>query len=217
MSDTEEKNETSVLPVDIEKATQMASDYFEKGPCDRAILQVLRDIAWLPSDRWDFDEFFSYRPKAGEQFFCKCLATGAVAIYLGILLKRDIDRVGVESNNGNSIERLLNIFNTYLLESIRGNMKNPADCDPFKYDEYMREVDVAEDVRKAFEERMKAFWASFQEQFGVSHCTDVLGFCPFCIEIYDEKKREWISQGEWRQQCDEVIQFSVKAILHDIP
>jgi len=177
----------------------------------------LRDIAWLPSDRWDFDEFFSYRPKAGDQFLCKCLATGAVAIYLDILLKRDIDQAAVASDNGDSIERLLHIFDTYLIESIKGKMENTADFDPFKYDEYMRDVNVDEDVQKEFKERMTAFCASFQKQFGVSYCVDILGFCPFCIEIYDEKKREWISQGEWRQKCDKVIQFSVKTILHHIP
>ena len=32
MSDTEKKNDASVLPVDIEKAAKMASEYFEKGP-----------------------------------------------------------------------------------------------------------------------------------------------------------------------------------------
>ncbi len=132
-------------------------------------------------------------------------------------MKRGIDREGVESSDGDSIERLLNIINTCLKESIRGDMKNPADCDPFRYDEYLRDVDVAEDIRKEFKGRLTAFCATFQEQFGGSHCMDILGFCPFCIEIYDEKKREWISKGEWRQTCDKVIQFSVKTILHHMP
>ena len=32
MSDIEKKNDASVLPVGTRKATQMASEYFEKGP-----------------------------------------------------------------------------------------------------------------------------------------------------------------------------------------
>ena len=123
----------------------------------------------------------------------------------------------MEPTNGDSIERLININDTCLIESIRGDMEKPTDCDPIRYDEYMRDADIAEEVRKEFKEKMTAFCAAFQEQFGVSHCTDILGFCPFCIEVYDEKKREWISQGEWRQTCDKVIQFSVKTVLQHLP
>lgn len=173
----------------------------------------MREISWLPSDRWNFDEFFSYHPKAGERFVCKCLPIAAVAFYLDIIAEEDLDRTVRETGKEDSIERLLNLLNTYLLENIRGNVLNPAALNLFGYDEYLRDIEVGDTVRRKYERRASAFFNAFGKQFGVYNCADILGFCPFCIEIYGEKKQEWIMEGEWRQKCDKVIRFSVKTIL----
>jgi len=137
-----------------------------------------------------------------------------MAFYLDIITDGDIERTDREGGKEDSVERLLHLLNTYLMENIRGNVLNPADLNLFRYDEYLRNVEVGEDVRKEYEKRATAFFNAFQKEIGVYNCADILGFCPFCIEIYDEKKQEWILKGEWRQKCDEVIRFSVKTILN---
>lgn len=119
----------------------------------------------------------------------------------------------MDTDQEDSIERLIHLLNTYLFENIRGNLENPADLNLLKYDKYMKEVDVGKDMQKEYVKRATIFFNDFRKQFGDFHCAEILGFCPFCIEIYDEKKQEWIMKGEWRQKCERVIKFSLKKIL----
>lgn len=134
---------------------------------------------------------------------------------MDIISRRGFDQEALQSEKDDPIERVIHLVDALLLESIQGDMKNLADFDPFKHDEYIGDAPAGEDVQKEYAERVTEIYNSFQKQFKARDCADILGFCPFCIEIYDEKRQEWIMQGEWRQKCDKCIQYIVRDIIRE--
>lgn len=165
----------------------------------------------LPEDRWDFGAFYSENPDA-DRFLCKVLAAGAISIYLDIIAKKDAGQTASNSEKKDSVERVTHLFNALLRESNRGDDNNPADFDPFGYDEYLGDAHIDEGIRKEYSERVTELFTAFRKQFEVCNCQDILGFDPFRYDEYDEEMQEIIEEGEWMQKCVECMQFIIKTI-----
>ena len=169
---------------------------------------VLQDILKLPAEKWDFNDFYSENPDA-DRFLCKALAAGAMAIYLDVIEKMDTGHQA-KSQGKESIQRVNQIFNMHLEESSRDNDMDPADFDPFQYDEKLKNIDVDEKFKKEYRNRVKARCQVFEEKFNSCSCQGILGFDPFSYEEYDENMQEFIEEGEWMQKCIDCMQFIVK-------
>jgi hypothetical protein len=208
VSDPENKS-SKTKSLSINEQSQKVADLYNRGTnCDTAVLLVLQDILRLPAEKWDFDDFYSENPDA-DRFLCKALAAGAMAIYLDVIDKMNTGRQ-TQPEGKESIQRVNQIFNIHLEESSRGNGMDPADFDPFKYDEKLKNIKVDEKFKKEYRNRVKALCQAFENKFNSCSCQGILGFDPFSYEDYDEKMQEFIEEGEWMQKCIDCMQFIVK-------
>ena len=167
----------------------------------------------MPADRWNFNDFYSDKPEDTDRFLCKVLAAGAVAIYLDIITKSSIDLLMPQSEKKDSTERVIHIFNSFLDKCSGENGEDPADFDPFTYDQGLAGITVDENLRDAYRARAKKLFSAFQNKFGVRDCVDILGFDPFSYEDYDEATQEQIESGEWIQKCVDCMQHIIKVIM----
>jgi hypothetical protein len=200
-------SKTKVLSID--EQSQKVADFYNNGiNCDNAVLLVLQDILKLPTEKWDFDDFYSENPDA-DRFLCKALAAGAMAIYLDVIEKMDTGHQ-IQLQGKESIQRVNQIFNMHLEESSREEGMDPAEFDPFKHDEKLKNIKVDEKFKKAYRHRVKALCQAFEKKFHSCSCQGILGFDPFSYEDYDEKMQEYIEEGEWMQKCIDCMRFIVK-------
>ena len=195
----------------LEEQSQKVADLYNTGTnCDKAVLLILQEILKLPPEKWDFAEFYAENPDA-DRFLCKALAAGAMAIYLDV-----IGQMEAESSQPihleESIERVNRIFNQHLEETSEGKSLHPVDFDPFAYDEALKGVEVDTNYKKAYKNRVKILFQTFETEFNACNCQDILGFDPFSYEDYDEKMQEYIEEGEWMQKCVDCMQFLIKKI-----
>jgi len=176
-------------------------------------LQVLQEILRLPTDRWDFSEFYSDKPDDTDRFVCKVLAAGAIAVYLDIVTKSEvINPIDQEPDKNRSAERVVHIFNSFLSFCSGDNGKNPEQFDPFQHDPAFAGLTINDNLRNAYADRVSKLFAAFNEKFGARDCVDILGFDPFSYEDYDEETQEEIESGEWMQKCVECMQYIITII-----
>jgi len=175
-------------------------------------LQVLQEILALPADRYDFGEFYSGKPEDTDRYLCKVLAAGALAIYLDIITKNDIGDGVVQPEAKNPVERLIHLFDAFVEEASRGDVHNPVNSDPFKYDEGLGGVYVAQEIREEYVKRVENMFNTFQQKFGVLSCQELLGFDPFLYDQYDEEMQGYIEGGEWMQKCTNCIENMIQTI-----
>ena len=175
----------------------------------------MQEVLDLPTDRWDFNEFYSEKPDDTDRFLCKVLAAGAVAIYLEIITKSDIKLIDREADKDDSAKRAVHIFNMFLSICSEGNGKKPTGFDPFQYDQALEGLTIHDNLRKAYEERVSKLFAAFKDKFRVRDCVDILGFDPFNYEDYDEETQEKIESGEWMQKCVECMQHIITTIKEE--
>jgi hypothetical protein len=175
----------------------------------------LQEVLNLPADRWDFNEFYSDKPDDTDRFLCKVLAAGAVAIYLDIITKSDIKPINRKTDKYDSADRVVHIFNLFLNICSDGNGKNPAEFDPFQYDQVLEGLTIDDNLRKAYADRALKLFDAFKNKFRVRDCVDILGFDPFSYEDYDEDTQEKIESGEWMQKCVECMQHIITTIKEE--
>jgi len=173
----------------------------------------LQEILELPADRWNFSDFYSDKPEDTDRFLCKVLAAGAVAIYLDIITKSDIELLMPQSEKKDTTERVIKIFNSFLDKCSGENGEDPANFDPFAYDQGLAGITIGENLRDSYRARARKLFSAFQNEFEVQDCVDILGFDPFSYEDYDEEIQEQIESGEWIQKCMECMQHVIKVIM----
>jgi len=167
----------------------------------------------LPAERLNFSDFYSDKPEDTDRFLCKVLVAGAVAIYLDIITKSDIELLMPQSEKKDTTERVIKIFNSFLDKCSGEKGGDPANFDPFAYDPGLAGITVDENLRDAYRARAKKLFDAFQNKFKVRDCVDILGFDPFSYEDYDEEIQEQIESGEWIQKCVECMQHIIKVII----
>ena len=193
----------------VEKQSRKIAELYNTGTnCDKAVLLILQEILKLPPEKWDFAEFYAENPDA-DRFLCKALAAGAMAIYLDVISQMEADS-SQPSDLKKSIERVNHIFNQHLEETSEGKSLHPIDFDPFVYDEALKDTEIKESYKKAYQKRVKTLFQSFETEFNACNCQDVLGFDPFSYTDYDEEMQEYIEEGKWMQKCIDCMQFLVK-------
>jgi hypothetical protein len=173
----------------------------------------LQEIFELPADRLNFTDFYSDKPEDTDRFLCKVLAAGAVAIYLDIITKSNIEPLISHSVKENSTERVIKIFNSFLDKCSGENGEDPANFDPFAHDRGLAGITVDENLRDAYRARARKLFSAFQSKFGVRDCVDILGFDPFSYEDYDEATQEQIESGEWIQKCVDCMQYIIRVLM----
>ena len=154
----------------------------------------MQEVLALPSDRWNFQDFYSNKPDV-DLFICRALVAGAISIYLDVISKGRADQWESQQGEKASLERVIHVFNAFLRETCGGADGNPADFDPFTHDEYLKGVKIDERARKEYMGRVTHLFTTFHKQFGVRDCVDILGFDPFRYDEYDEETQERIEEG----------------------
>ena len=171
----------------------------------------MQEVFALPSDRWNFKDFYSDKPDE-DLFICRALVAGAISIYLDVISKGGIDQWETQQGEKDFLKRVTHLFNAFLRETCGGGDGDPADFDPFTYDEYLKGVQVDERARKEYIERVTQLFTAFQKQFGVRDCVDILGFDPFRYDEYDEETQERIEEGAWMEECVKCMESIIKTI-----
>lgn len=167
----------------------------------------------MPADRWNFSNFYSDKPEDTDRFLCKVLAAGAVAIYLDVITKSNIEPLTTQFGKKDSTERIIKIFNSFLDKCSGENGEDPVNFDPFAYDQGLAGIPIGDNLRDAYRARARNLFSAFQNKFEVQDCVDILGFDPFSYEDYDEATQEKIESGEWMQKCVDCMQYIIKVIM----
>ncbi len=216
MNATELKSggEQNLLRTSEAACQNVAALYNSGNNCDKAVFLALQDLALLPKDMWDFTDLYSDKPDDTDQFLCKVLAAGAVAIYLDILTCRFKELGIVNSKIPEPIERVNELMNVLLTETAAGKHEKLATFDPFQWDTYLDQETVTEQMRNEFKQRAARFFDDFYQAFDCRDCVDILGFDPLSYELYDEETQEQIESGEWMEKCIDCMQHIVKAFIH---
>ena len=70
----------------------------------------MQEALGLSKEKWDFGSFYSENPDA-DTFLCKVLAASAVAIYLDIISRIDLQLMALEAeDSAQRVNQLFNIF-----------------------------------------------------------------------------------------------------------
>ncbi len=170
----------------------------------------MQGILELPADKWDFTDFHSDKPE--DLFLCRVLVSGAVSIYLDVISKGGIDQSGAQQPKKNHLKRVIHLFNAFLSETSGGTNGDPADFDPFSWDESLKGIHIDESARKEYVERVTQLFTAFQKKFGVRDCVAILGFDPFRYSEYDEKTQERIAEGGWMEKCVQCMESIIRTI-----
>lgn len=174
----------------------------------------MQDITGLPTERWDFDGFYSEKPDY-DLFACKVLVAGAIAVYLDLVSKATRDEPGSESGDKDPIERVINIFNALHEEASGPDYKDLEDCDPTAHDSLSEEIPDIGAVKKQYQERAGRFYQSFFKEYGERDCVGLLGFDPFNYFDYDEETQAQIESGEWMEDCCGYMKAALRLLYPD--
>jgi len=212
MSATESKNEKKELLQSCEDACRNVAKLYNSGNnCDKAVFLALQDISLLPKEIWDFTDLYSDKPDDTEQFFCKVLTAGAVAIYLDIVTRRVQELEMVDSRSSEPIERVNALMNALLAQTAAGKHDKFSTFDPFEQDTYLKKEMVTEKMRDEYRQRAVRLFEDFYQTFKCRDCVDILGFDPFSYELYDEEIQEEIESGEWMEKCVDCMKHIIRA------
>lgn len=191
----------------------VASLYNRGNNCDKSIFLALQDISLLPRQIWDFSDLYSEKPDDTEQFLCKVLAAGVVAIYLDIISRR-LQVLGSTGTEGpEPIERVNALMNAILGETAAGRHDRLDVFDPFKLDGFLDKKIVTEQMRNEYRERTERLASGFHRAFNCRDCVDILGFDPFSYELYDEQIQEQIESGEWMSKCIDCMKHIIRDFI----
>jgi hypothetical protein len=215
MNVTESENiEGKQLMQNSEEACRNVSDLYNSGNnCDKAVFLALQDISLLPKEIWDFTDLYSDKPDDTEQFLCKVLAAGAIAIYLDILTRRFHELGIVTARGPEPIERVNELMTAILAETAAGRHDKLTAFDPFEQDTYLEKEIVTEEMRREYRQKATRLFEDFQQTFNCRDCVDILGFDPFSYELYDEEIQEQIESGEWMGKCVDCMQHIIMALI----
>ena len=138
------------------------------------------------------------------------LVAGAVTIYLYIIDR--LDHPQTPGKPEDSAQRVNQLFNIFLEECSGDNCTQPAAFDPFKNDPALEHIQVDQNLRKEYKNRVQQLTTAFKAHFKVTTCQEILGFDPFRYAEYDETMQAFIEEGEWQSKCNECLQFVAKKI-----
>ena len=216
--------EEKTLTLSVDGVCNNASELFMSGTlCGKAMLLSLKESGWLPADRWNFEGFEEINPVPDGHFRCKTMIAGALAIYLDVIVDRGIDETASQTERKNLIERVNNLFNIFLKVVSKENGENPVDFDPFSHDEYLKGVQIKESARTEYKERVAKLFSTFIEMQKDWNCDEVVGFNAWgylaspddFLETgnFEREKKEYITSGQWMQNCDKNIRNVLRAII----
>ena len=194
-----------------EQACQNVADLYNSGNnCDKAVFLALQDISLLPKEIWDFADLYSDKPDDTEQFLCKVLAAGAVAIYLDLLSRRYRELGAVNSKIPEPIDRVNELMNKLLAQTAAGRHDKLSAFDPFRQDAFLDQDIVTEQMRTEYARRAEKLFNDFHQALNCRDCVDILGFDPFSYELYDEEIQEQIEEGEWMEKCVDCMKHIIQ-------
>lgn len=174
---------------------------------------ALQGISLMPKEVWNFNDLYSEKPDDTDQFLCKVLAAGAVAVYLEIITCGLLDKQSENLNNPQPVARANLLMNAILRETCAGGHEKLDLFDPFEQDRYLNSALVTQEMRDEYRRRTSHLFADFQRAFNCKDCVDILGFDPFNYEFYEEAIQEQIESGEWMAKCVACMQETIKAFV----
>ena len=193
-----------------EQACNKVVELYNSGNnCDKAVLLAMQELLHIPPDYWDFSHFYSDKPDDSDRFLCKVLVAGAVAIYLDVLSKGDIDGAPAQPGEKTSADRVVQIFNRFIVDCSGDDGEDPTAFDPFAHDPGLEGIEISDHLRKDYTDRVTALFSGFKAEFPGSNCVDILGFDPFAYADYNEEIQEEIEKGEWMKQCVECMKHVI--------
>jgi len=199
-------NEPAALAQTREKVVEL---YNSGNNCDKAVLLAMQELLHIPPAHWDFSRFYTDKPEDSDRFLCKVLVAGTVAIYLDVLSKGGIDGAPAQPGEKTSVDRVVQIFSRFVIDTSGDEGEDPASFDPFAHDPGLEGIEISDGLRKEYTERLTALFSGFRAEFPGSNCIDILGFDPFAYADYDEEIQEEIENGEWMKQCIECMKHVV--------
>ena len=166
----------------------------------------------MPSERWDFSNFYSDKPDEVDSFACKVLAAGAVGIYLDILERSGLGSNSPGAEGAGNPERAAKIFNSLLRAISIDRTRPPADVDPFDLDPQLQQAKVDHSLRESYRKRTANLFATFEEKYQGRNCDEILGFDPFRYEEYDEATQAKIEEGAWMERCVDCMGHIIQVV-----
>ena len=217
MNKTESKEiRTEQPPGNRESACRDVADLYNSGNnCDKAVFLALQNISLLPREIWDFTDLYSDKPDDTEQFLCKVVAAGAVAIYLDIVTRRYQELGMIKTKTAEPIERVNELMNALLAQTAAGRHDKLTVFDPFELDTYLKKEVITGKMQEEYRQRTSRLFGDFHRTFNCRECVDILGFDPFSYELYDEEIQEQIESGEWMEKCVDCMKHIIKAFIDD--
>jgi len=215
MNTTEQKMvKNEPLSDAIEDACRNVANFYNRGNnCDKSVFLALQGLALLPKEIWDFSDLYSEKPDDTEQFLCKVLAAGVVAIYLDIISNR-LQALGrVNTEGPEPIERVNALINAILSETAAGRHGRLNVFDPFQTDSFLDKKMVTDEMRSEYRQRVDRLASGFHRAFNCRDCVDILGFDPFSYELYDEQIQEQIESGEWMSKCVDCMKHVIRDFI----
>lgn len=201
------------MSVTIENACRDVAGFYNKGNnCDKSIFLALQEISLLPAAIWDFSDLYSEKPDDTEQFLCKVLAAGIVAIYLDIISDR-LETLKIESQQPQPVERVNMLINAILSRTAKGRHNQLDTFDPFETDGFLDKSIINQQMRDEYRQRVDRLASSFHKTFNCRDCVEILGFDPFSYELYDEEIQEQIESGEWMARCIDCMKHVIRAFV----
>lgn len=196
-----------------EQACKKVVELYNSGNnCDKAMLLAMQELLHIPPDHWDFSRFYSDKPEDSDRFLCKVVVAGAVAIYLDVLSNGGIDGAPAQPAKKTSSDRVVQIFNRFIIDCSGDEGEDPVSFDPFAHDPRLEGIEISDRLRKEYTTRVTTLFRGFRAEFPGSNCVDILGFDPFAYADYDEEIQEEIEKGEWMQKCIECMQHVISSV-----
>ncbi len=215
MHSVEQKDaKIEATPEAVDEACEDVARIYNRGNnCDKSVFLALQGLSLLPKEIWDFTDLYSDKPDDTEQFLCKVLAAGAVAIYLDVISAR-LQALGrVNPERPEPIERVNALINAILNETADGRHDLLDGFDPFAADDYLDKSLVTEEMRSEYRQRADRLTGGFHRAFNCRDCVDILGFDPFSYELYDESIQEQIESGEWMAKCVDCMKHIIRDFI----
>jgi len=213
---TTKQNVVNNVPLSdaIEEACRNVANFYNRGNnCDKSVFLALQGLALLPKEIWDFTDLYSEKPDDTEQFLCKVLAAGVVAIYLDIISRR-LEVLGrVNTQGPGPIERVNALINAILSETAAGRHDRLDVFDPFESDRFLEKEMITGQMRSEYRQRVDRLTSGFHRAFNCRDCVDILGFDPFSYELYDEQTQEQIESGEWMAKCVDCMKHIIRGFI----
>lgn len=166
----------------------------------------------MPSQRWDFSNFYSEKPDEVDSFACKVLAAGAVGIYLDIRERAGLEQDTPGASAAGNPERVAMLFNSLLREISIDRTRPPAGVDLFELDVNRPPVRTDDSLRQTYRKRTAELFASFEEKYQGRNCDEILGFDPFRYEEYDELTQAKIEEGGWMERCVDCMRHILQTV-----